>query len=80
MPRKNGKKIKGNKLGSSLIKDKNRRKVKRKKYIQENRQELLDSDVRTGKRALHSVLEMDSVSDFLYRAELSQKQFDVNQP
>lgn len=75
MPRKKGRKIKGG-LGSSLVKSKNRRKVKRKEYIEKNKSEQVD--LRNGKQKLESVLEMDSVADFLYQAELSQKTFDVS--
>lgn len=74
MPRKRGKKIKGG-LGSSLVKSKNRKKVQRKEYIQKNGQE--QTDFKNSKQKLESVLELDTVSDFLYQAELSQKKFDV---
>lgn len=77
MPRKKGLKIKKG-LGSSMIKAKNRRKVARKAYIKEHRAE--ETQKVNGKVALESVLEIDTVSDFLYTAELNQLKFDVTIP
>ena len=75
MPRKAGRKVKKG-LGSAMIKAKNRRKEARKEYIKEHKAE--ETGVKSGKQALDSMLEIDTVSDFLYNAELNQRKFDVN--
>ena len=62
-------------LGTSMIKAKNRRRVERDEYIKEHRAE---EQVVTGKKALESVLERDTVSDFIYNADINQLKFDVS--
>ena len=75
MPRKNGKRVKGNSLGSALVKSRNRKKIEQKEYISEHKAEKIGD--KTGKKGLDSMLEIESVSDFLYNAELTQQQFEV---
>ena len=57
------------------MKAKNRKQIQKKEYIQKNKAEVIDE--KTGTQVLDSVLERDTLNDFLYNAELRQQQFEV---
>lgn len=61
-------------LGNALIKAKNKQKVAANAYFKQNKVEEVEKKPKVN---LASVVERDTLAEFMYGAELAQKKFNV---
>ena len=62
-------------LGNALIKAKNKQKQEANEYFKNNKAEKIEKNPKAN---LASVIERDTLADFMYEAELAQTKFNVD--